>query len=259
MNSTAVWTLCSVIGIGALLTGFAAPSSAQDQDGCAVTLSGMANIEAGDGFLSVTNSAACADADDEMAQPQSIPSPSTTSGSGLVGESSEPSADLVMPTPAPTPTAPSVATPSVITNDVLSTETPTGAAPSTPVMPSEKDMVAQFVALLSAGEAVSVPDVLLGVEDAKLSADVDAYLRLVADAMLQVGGDFVINGYASVDGDADVNQRYSWLRAQVVGEALSLKGVSIDRLYVKGHGETTVFGDMAADNRRVTIAVFSGD
>ena len=126
-------------------------------------------------------------------------------------------------------------------------------------MPSEKDMVAQFVALLSAGEAVSVPDVLLGVEDAKLSADVDAYLRLVADAMLQVGGDFVINGYASVDGDADVNQRYSWLRAQVVGEALSLKGVSIDRLYVKGHGETTVFGDMAADNRRVTIAVFSGD
>ena len=28
-----------------------------------------------------------------------------------------------------------------------------------------------------------------------------------------VGGDFVVNGYASVDGDAEVNERYSWLRA----------------------------------------------
>ena len=45
---------------------------------------------------------------------------------------------------------------------------------------------------------------------------------------------------------------------QVVGEALSLKGIAVDRLYIKGHGETTAFGSSAADNRRVTVAVFNG-
>lgn len=250
MNSTAVWALCSVIGIGALLTGFAAPSSAQGSEGCAVTLGGMANIEAGDGFLTLSSDTACADtsADIQVEQPKA-PTLSTN-----LNQPSEPAVDLVMPTPAPA--SPSVATPSVMAVEE-STE-PVSTASATPTMPTTRDMVAQFVSILKAGDAVSVPDVLVGVENAALSDEVDAYLDLLAQALLAVGGDFVVNGYASVDGDAEVNERYSWLRAQVVGEALSLKGIAVDRLYIKGHGETTVFGRTAADNRRVTVAVFNG-
>ena len=247
MNSTAVWALCSVIGIGALLTGFAAPSSAQGSEGCAVTLGGMANIEAGDGFLTLASDTACADtsADIQVEQPEA-PTLSTN-----LNASAEPSVDLVMPTPAPV--SPSVATPSV-----MPVEEPAEPVSTTPAMPTARDMVAQFVSILEAGDGVSVPDVLVGVENAALSDEVDAYLDLLAQALLAVGGDFVVNGYASVDGDAEVNERYSWLRAQVVGEALSLKGIAVDRLYIKGHGETTAFGRTAADNRRVTVAVFNG-
>ena len=247
MNSTAVWALCSVIGIGALLTGFAAPSSAQSSDECAVTLGGMANIEAGDGFLTLASDTACADAsaDIQVEQPEA-PTLSTN-----LNAPSEPSVDLVMPTPAPVSS--SVATPSV-----MPVEEPAEHVSTTPAMPTARDMVAQFVSILEAGDAVSVPDVLVGVQNATLSDEVDAYLDLLAQALLDVGGDFVVNGYASVDGDAEVNERYSWLRAQVVGEALSLKGIDVDRLYIKGHGETAAFGRAAADNRRVTVAVFNG-
>ena len=247
MNSTAVWALCSVIGIGALLTGFAAPSSAQSSDDCAVTLGGMANIEAGDGFLTLTSDTACADASADIQVEQSeAPTLSTN-----LNAPSEPSVDLVMPTPAPVSS--SVATPSV-----MPVEEPAEPVSTTPAMPTARDMVAQFVSILEAGDAVSVPDVLVGVQNATLSDEVDAYLDLLAQALLDVGGDFVVNGYASVDGDAEVNERYSWLRAQVVGEALSLKGIDVDRLYIKGHGETAAFGRAAADNRRVTVAIFNG-
>lgn len=247
MNSTAVWALCSVIGIGALLTGFAAPSSAQSSDECAVTLGGMANIEAGDGFLTLASDTACADAsvDIQVEQPEA-PTLSTS-----LNAPSEPSVDLVMPTPAPVSS--SVATPSL-----MPVEEPAEPVSTTPAMPTARDMVTQFVSILEAGDAVSVPDVLVGVQNATLSDEVDAYLDLLAQALLDVGGDFIVNGYASVDGDAEVNERYSWLRAQVVGEALSLKGIAVDRLYIKGHGETTAFGRTAADNRRVTVAVFNG-
>ena len=247
MNSTAVWALCSVIGIGALLTGFAAPSSAQRSDDCAVTLGGMANIEAGDGFLTLASDTACADAsvDIQVEQPEA-PTLSTS-----LNAPSEPSVDLVMPTPAPVSS--SVATPSL-----MPVEEPAEPVSTTPAMPTARDMVTQFVSILEAGDAVSVPDVLVGVQNATLSDEVDAYLDLLAQALLDVGGDFIVNGYASVDGDAEVNERYSWLRAQVVGEALSLKGIAVDRLYIKGHGETTAFGRTAADNRRVTVAVFNG-
>ena len=247
MNSTAVWALCSVIGIGALLTGFAAPSSAQSSDDCAVTLGGMANIEAGDGFLTLASDTACADAsvDIQVEQPEA-PTLSTS-----LNAPSEPSVDLVMPTPAPVSS--SVATPSL-----MPVEEPAEPVSTTPAMPTARDMVTQFVSILEAGDAVSVPDVLVGVQNATLSDEVDAYLDLLAQALLDVGGDFIVNGYASVDGDAEVNERYSWLRAQVVGEALSLKGIAVDRLYIKGHGETAAFGRTAADNRRVTVAVFNG-
>ena len=247
MNSTAVWALCSVIGIGALLTGFAAPSSAQSSDDCAVTLGGMANIEAGDGFLTLASDTACADAsvDIQVEQPEA-PTLSTS-----LNAPSEPSVDLVMPTPAPVSS--SVATPSL-----MPVEEPAEPVSTTPAMPTARDMVTQFVSILEAGDAVSVSDVLVGVQNATLSDEVDAYLDLLAQALLDVGGDFIVNGYASVDGDAEVNERYSWLRAQVVGEALSLKGIAVDRLYIKGHGETAAFGRTAADNRRVTVAVFNG-
>ena len=247
MNSTAVWALCSVIGIGALLTGFAAPSSAQSSDECAVTLGGMANIEAGDGFLTLASDTACADASAGILVEQ----PEAPTLSTNLNAPSEPSVDLVMPTPAPVSS--SVATPSV-----MPVEEPAEPVSTTPAMPTARDMVAQFVSILEAGDAVSVPDVLVGVQNATLSDEVDAYLDLLAQALLDVGGDFVVNGYASVDGDAEVNERYSWLRAQVVGEALSLKGIDVDHLYIKGHGETTAFGRTAADNRRVTVAVFNG-
>ena len=247
MNSTAVWALCSVIGIGALLTGFAAPSSAQSSEGCAVTLGGMANIEAGDGFLTLASDAACGDASANVVVEQ----PEAPKLSTNLNASSEPSVDLVMPTP--TPVSPSVATPSL-----MPVEEPVDPVSTTPAMPTTRDMVAQFVSILKAGDAVSVPDVLVGVQNATLSDEVDAYLDLLAQAMLDVGGDFVVNGYASIDGDADVNERYSWLRAQVVGEALSLKGIAVDSLYIKGHGETTTFGSTTKDNRRVTVAVFNG-
>ena len=247
MNSTAVWALCSVIGIGALLTGFAAPSSAQGSEGCAVTLGGMANIEAGDGFLTLASDTACADTSPDI----QVEQPKAPTLSTNLNAPSEPAVDLVMPTPAPV--SPSVATPSV-----MPVEQPAEPVSTTPAMPTARDMVAQFVSILEAGDGVSVPDVLVGVENAALSDEVDAYLDLLAQALLAVDGDFVVNGYASVDGDAEVNERYSWLRAQVVGEALSLKGIAVDRLYIKGHGETTAFGSSAADNRRVTVAVFNG-
>ena len=133
----------------------------------------MANIEAGDGFLTLASDTACADTsvDIQVEQPKA-PTLSTN-----LNAPSEPSVDLVMPTPAPV--SPSVATPSV-----MPVEEPAEPVSTTPAMPTARDMVAQFVSILEAGDGVSVPDVLVGVENAALSDEVDAYLDLLAQALL---------------------------------------------------------------------------
>ena len=59
MNSTTVWAMCSAVSIGALLTGFSAPSRAQPQTDCVVTLLGDEPVAAGDGFLAIQNNSDC--------------------------------------------------------------------------------------------------------------------------------------------------------------------------------------------------------
>ena len=48
----------------------------------------------------------------------------------------------------------------------------------------------------------------------------------------------------------EVNERYSWLRAQVVGEALSLEGIAVDRCTLKA----TVKPRPLAARQRITAA-----
>lgn len=80
----------------------------------------------------------------------------------------------------------------------------------------------------------------------------DAYAKTYLDS--QSDRSVTIDGYASVDGEADHNRTLSDQRAQAVGAFLAKQGISTDKLVVaNGHGAT---GDMnhLQQNRRVDIA-----
>jgi outer membrane protein OmpA-like peptidoglycan-associated protein len=79
----------------------------------------------------------------------------------------------------------------------------------------------------------------------------DAYAKTYLDS--QSDRSVTIDGYASVDGEADHNRTLSDQRAQAVGAYLAKQRISTDKLVVaNGHGAT---GDMnhLQQNRRVDI------
>ncbi|HLY57264.1 MAG TPA: OmpA family protein [Stellaceae bacterium] len=77
-----------------------------------------------------------------------------------------------------------------------------------------------------------------------------------ADAYVKAGStsQVTVDGYSSLDGQADQNQTLSDARAQTVGKYLISKGIPSDRVKAKGHGATEQFehGKMRP-NRRATL------
>ena len=235
MNSTAVWALCSAVSIGALLTGFSAPSRAQPQTDCVVTLLGNEPVAAGDGFLAIQNNSDCL---------------TTKEATPISLEESDVSQNMTvaqMPVPRPLNTGPT------------RSPAPTPSASSALDLSSAgQGLTLHFADVLLAGDAITVPDVLTNGRAAPLSDAANAVLTAAANAMVSIGGSFVVHGYASVDGNAELNDQLSWDRARIVGETLHANGVALDRIFVLGHGETSQFGQELADNRRVTVEVYAG-
>lgn len=65
----------------------------------------------------------------------------------------------------------------------------------------------------------------------------------------------VVNGYASIEGNAYANQVLSENRAGAVASYLIGQGVSANRIHAVGHGATTQFGGAYEPNRRVEITI----
>lgn len=67
----------------------------------------------------------------------------------------------------------------------------------------------------------------------------------------------VVNGYASIEGNANSNQILSQNRAAAVGNYLNNQGVNASRISVIGHGATTKFGSTYEPNRRVELTIIA--
>lgn len=67
----------------------------------------------------------------------------------------------------------------------------------------------------------------------------------------------VVNGYASVEGDATFNQNLSENRAAAVANYLVNRGVASHRIRAIGHGETSQFGSSYEPNRRVEMTILA--
>lgn len=65
----------------------------------------------------------------------------------------------------------------------------------------------------------------------------------------------VVNGYASIEGGADFNQRLSENRAIAVANYLANQGVAPTRIRAIGHGATSQFGSAYEPNRRVEVTI----
>lgn len=64
----------------------------------------------------------------------------------------------------------------------------------------------------------------------------------------------VLEGHASEEGDVEYNLNLSQMRANSVKNALMLRNISEDNIKdAIGNGETTIFGDLLDDNRRVMV------
>ena len=66
-----------------------------------------------------------------------------------------------------------------------------------------------------------------------------------------------VNGYASVEGDANRNQQLSQRRASAVANYLVNRGISGNRISAIGRGETTQFGSSYEPNRRVEMTILA--
>ncbi|TWV82981.1 OmpA family protein [Moraxella sp. VT-16-12] len=67
----------------------------------------------------------------------------------------------------------------------------------------------------------------------------------------------VVNGYASIEGNAHANQILSQNRANAVAQYLVAQGVSQSRISAYGHGATTQFGGSYEPNRRVELTILA--
>lgn len=67
----------------------------------------------------------------------------------------------------------------------------------------------------------------------------------------------VVNGYASIEGDANYNHILSQNRASAVANYLANQGVAYNRINAIGHGATTQFGASYEPNRRVELSIIA--
>lgn len=65
----------------------------------------------------------------------------------------------------------------------------------------------------------------------------------------------VVNGYASIEGNANANRILSQNRAAAVFNYLAAQGVNAARMSAIGHGATTQFGSAYEPNRRVELTI----
>lgn len=65
----------------------------------------------------------------------------------------------------------------------------------------------------------------------------------------------IVNGYASIEGNANSNQILSQNRAIAVANYLTNQGVSPSRISAYGRGATTQFGSTYEPNRRVELTI----
>lgn len=65
----------------------------------------------------------------------------------------------------------------------------------------------------------------------------------------------VVNGYASIEGNANANRILSQNRAAAVFNYLAAQGVNAARMNAIGHGATTQFGSAYEPNRRVELTI----
>ena len=89
--------------------------------------------------------------------------------------------------------------------------------------------------------------------ESNLDATSSAILDVFAKQMVSSDKDYVITGYASLEGTERFNTRLSLERAEAVRDALVQRGVSPERLTVVGGGATDEFGDRYEDNRIVVF------
>ena len=78
-------------------------------------------------------------------------------------------------------------------------------------------------------------------------------LQDIADEIKEDGGEFVITGYASVEGPEALNQNLSLERANTVKNALVKLGVDPQKLTVEAEGATDRFGEGYEYNRVVIV------
>ncbi len=67
----------------------------------------------------------------------------------------------------------------------------------------------------------------------------------------------MVNGYASIEGNANANQVLSQNRAAAVANYLAGQGVSASRISAIGRGATTQFGSTYEPNRRVELTILA--
>ena len=115
----------------------------------------------------------------------------------------------------------------------------------------------QYAVALANGQSIVLPNVLFESGSTQLPQAARNAIQAAVTAMSSVGGNYLVSGYASADGDRAKNIDLSWQRARTVGGLLSQSGYSASRILVVGMGPTTAFGPNPADNRQVTISLYS--
>jgi outer membrane protein OmpA-like peptidoglycan-associated protein len=102
-------------------------------------------------------------------------------------------------------------------------------------------------------DSLSTP-VLFGNGNALLDPLAQNQLTGLLPRLREPGMTAVINGYASVPGNAQANYRLSYERASNVAQFLESHGIQSSSLIIVGHGATSYFGSgQAAANRRVLV------
>lgn len=81
----------------------------------------------------------------------------------------------------------------------------------------------------------------------------DVMLNVLATEMIESGKEYVITGYASVEGEETFNKQLSYNRAEAVKNGLVERGVNADKLTVVGAGATDEFGYSYELNRKVVV------
>lgn len=168
-----------------------------------------------------------------------------TQEDGVVEQAvAEPSSDL--PSPEEVERQPIVATP------------PQAAVPANPVASQAQQLTVcrEELAALSAQNGI-----LFRSGAAVLADDSGPILDALATTLRSCPDtDINVEGHTDSDGDADRNMALSVARAEAVSNALIARGVTSERLYVLGYGESQPIADNATaagktQNRRIVVSV----